>query len=158
MLREISMGYGEGKRSIATMPTVDINLFREASLWLPTAKILQSDSTSEQYFVASSNFTASSTFDLEVVEKLENRNYTSIDQYRKKYYGQFWTVSVSSTNWQGNSLCDCPIFLKNYACKHSVGIALLNKYVKTPKRALAISLKQKKSKGRKPKAKGALQK
>lgn len=156
MLRTISKEYGDGKRTIANMPPVDNNLFRDASLWLPKANILRSES--EQYYVASSTFTAASSFDLELVEELENKEYTSIDQYRNEYYGQFWTVEVSSTNWQSKSLCDCPIFLKNYACKHVVGIALLERYCEPPKNALAISLKQKKSKGRKPKAKSALEK
>lgn len=54
--------------------------------------------------------------------------------------------------------CDCPCFLKNYICRHVVGIALKEKCVKLPKKALAVKLTKKSTLGRKPKASSALKK
>lgn len=55
-------------------------------------------------------------------------------------------------NWT-NSTCDCPYALKNYMCKHIIGISIRFKYVKVPPKAKYVSIEPKIGPGRPPKAK-----
>jgi hypothetical protein len=86
----------------------------------------------------------------------------SFEQYTAEEF-KFWEIRVSNdtseTNWlQKKITCDCPFFQKNYFCKHSMGVAVLSKFVTVPENAKydCHPISKLPKRGRPPKAKAAL--
>lgn len=159
MVGDLSCDYANGSRVIIELPIVNIDLWRDSSIWLRSAKIIKDDSSTNKFYVASSTLDVGSVeFNQLFVRNLLTRRYRSLKEYSDKRFGKFWTVEIGSNNWQNSSSCDCPVFMKHYKCKHIVGIALKSKLCKLPRQALCITLTQKKKRGRKPKATSALKK
>lgn len=52
--------------------------------------------------------------------------------------------------------CTCPVFLKNYMCKHLLGVAIRFKYIHPPLEAKNLEIGKKRKRGRPSKAKKAL--
>ena len=92
--------------------------------------------------------------EIDVVTK-QRRN--TMDQYKSRAF-TVWTTEYQndSIEWQSKSKCNCPVFMKQYICKHIVGIALRLKLCKPPASAKNVPLGQKPSRGRPAKAKKAL--
>jgi hypothetical protein len=65
---------------------------------------------------------------------------------------------ANASNWMENLIqCDCPFFQKNFFCKHSMGLAVLQNLATVPSNAkYDVSIGKLKKKGRPPKAKKAL--
>lgn len=163
MTQELSTDYATGKRIIADQPTITINSWREASLWLKNARYIKGENCAEfsQFFVASSQFNSDENFDLNYVKQLSNiESYKSLRSYERQRYHKFWTVSLNKNeSWKLGSSCDCPAFLKNYKCKHVTGLALGNNLCKLPKKALTTEIKKiANKKGRSAKATPAFHK
>lgn len=81
-----------------------------------------------------------------------------IDEF-EKYKQTFlqWTVSVSKKpNSINDGRCNCPAFLKEYMCKHVLGISIRMKYVFAPAEAKTVPIGQKRKRGRPSKTKPAL--
>lgn len=55
-----------------------------------------------------------------------------------------------------NGSCNCPVFYKEYVCKHHLGIGIRLKYIEVPHEARDIPIGMKKKRGRASKAKKAL--
>jgi uncharacterized Zn finger protein len=51
--------------------------------------------------------------------------------------------------------CNCPALLKNYICKHIVGMAIRLKHCKPPPAAKTVTIGEKRKRGRPAKAKSA---
>ena len=62
---------------------------------------------------------------------------------------------MNDSYWK-RSKCNCPAFLKNYICKHIVGMAIRLKHCKPPPEAKTVALGEKRKRGRPSKAKPAL--
>lgn len=58
-----------------------------------------------------------------------------------------WVVSVLDGQWESAS-CNCPIFLKEYVCKHSIGFAIRKKKIDVPPVAKNIPIGEKHKRGR----------
>lgn len=164
MTQEISLDYAAGKRTIATVPTIAVKTFRESSLWMKKARYIKGDVSADTstYFVAASQLQDEVTFNDAYIQEQNNfENYRSLDEYREKRFAKFWTTALHKSNeWNTRSHCDCPSFLKNYYCKHVIGLALGNRLCELPKKALTTEIKKvvAKKTGRVPKATPALQK
>jgi uncharacterized Zn finger protein len=61
-----------------------------------------------------------------------------------------------TTPKEKKSKCNCPAFLKNYTCKHVVGMAIRLKYCKPPSAVETMPIGEKRKRGRPAKAKPAL--
>ncbi len=61
----------------------------------------------------------------------------------------------NDSHWK-TSKCNCPVFVKNYMCKHVVGMGIRLKYCKPPPAAKTIPIGEKRKRGRPSKAKPAL--
>jgi len=71
------------------------------------------------------------------------------------YQSQLWFVQIESQQWENGS-CTCPGFLKNYICKHLLGIAITEKYFQVQPEAKNVPIGQKRKRGRPSKATKAL--
>lgn len=109
-------------------------------------KFLESNSGLNTYIVGSS--TASDmTF---------TQDWYTFDGYKKNAFA-YWRVALPTqqTAWV-NGKCTCPIFFKNYMCKHIIGLAIRLKYVAPPAEAKNVPIGQKRKRGRPAKARPAL--
>lgn len=163
MTHEISKDYATQQRVIAETPTIKIKSWREASLWLKKARYLKAENDAEfsGYYVASSQLKSEVNFDSRYIQGLNTfENYKSLNEYREKRFNKFWTIKLNKgTTWNIHSSCDCPSFLKNYQCKHVIGLSLGNGQCKLPKKALTAEIKKVVGKkGRIAKSTPALQK
>ena len=106
-----------------------------------------------------------------------NLTKASVTKYRKQMatpkvtdfdsYTEFefvlWVLKVHNdaceSNWLEKMIqCDCPSFQKNYYCKHSIGLAVLQKFASVPETAKydIEQIGKLKKRGRPPKARKAL--
>jgi len=78
------------------------------------------------------------------------------DTYKSVYF-QIWRVCLPSNGeeWRKGT-CTCPSFLKNYICKHIIGMSIRLKYFKSPPEAKTVAIGSKRKRGRPCKAKKAL--
>lgn len=85
---------------------------------------------------------------------VENSEFASFDEFKKNAF-RAWRVDTSENEWM-KWTCNCPVFKKEYICKHVIGIALRLKEVKAPIEAKTVSIGSKRKRGRPAKAKKAL--
>ena len=97
---------------------------------------------------------------VEITEKEVNRyetcRFNLFDTY-KSVYLNIWCVCLSDNpeEWR-TATCTCPAFLKNYICKHVIGISIRLKYCKPPPEAKNVEVGTKRKRGRPSKARKAL--
>lgn len=76
----------------------------------------------------------------------------NFDDFKIRYDNKwFVTLYHPETKWI-KSLCTCPIFLKEYICKHVVGIAVRMKELQIPEDFVSVPIERKRKPGRPPKA------
>ena len=84
--------------------------------------------------------------------------FKDFDDYYSKTTA-YWRAQLpndcSDGKWKYGS-CNCPAFMKNYLCKHLIGIAIRGNYCKAPKAIKDVFVGQKKKRGRPAKARKAL--
>lgn len=144
MTAELSTDYASNKRVINEEQTIDLKLWREASSCLSDAEYLVDTENVEGdiFYVASlKTKDQMEDFNLETVLELNNRKFESFDVYVKKRHDAFYTLDLNKKSWL-KSKCSCSHFMKNYICKHIVGLALRNKLCKLPKKALTVKLQK----------------
>ena len=98
------------------------------------------------------------------VRGLKPITHAELIKYKKKWitFTQFkksfnvWCMEMLNHSQWKTSKCSGPAFLKNYICKHIVGIAIRLKYCKSPATAKLVLINQKRKSGRPAKAKTAL--
>lgn len=159
MTRELSEEYASNVRVIKTVQEIELDMWREASLWLNDAVYINDTQNEEDeiYYVGTSKSKETIDFNIETIRDLNGREFKSFDDYVEKRHNMFHTVAFNRDSWM-DSRCDCYSFWKKYSCKHIVGLALRNKCCKLPRKAITFKLQKKNSRGRKPKATSALKK
>lgn len=155
--RDLSEEYASNVRIISEEQNIDLELWRDASVWLNDAEYINDTETEDVFYIATSKSKEIIDFKIETVYELNEQKFKSFDEYVEKRHNTFYTVNLNRLNWM-NSRCDCYCFWKKYACKHIVGLALRNKCCKLPRKALSTKLAKKSIKGRKPKSSSALAK
>ena len=85
------------------------------------------------------------------------RKYNSWKTFEEFTNSRFslWCLEMNLVDWE-SAICDCPVFLKQYQCKHALGLAIRSKLVVPPAEAKQIPLGLKRKPGRPKKAKAAL--
>lgn len=89
-------------------------------------------------------------------DEIQNKRWRSFDQYIKYGFGMYYTTILHRNDWKTKSKCMCPDFLKNYICKHIIGLAIKEKLTECPGNALSVPLAQNRKRGRPALAKKAL--
>ena len=90
------------------------------------------------------------------VKRYENCKFNLFDTYKSVYFN-IWCVCLSDNpeQWR-TATCTCPSFLKNYICKHVIGMSIRLKYCKPPPEAKNVEIGTKRKRGRPSKARKAL--
>jgi hypothetical protein len=137
----------------ATEPTICLKLWTSSYQWAKTIKniiCIQND-ISKQYYIPARDLESISQVDL---NRYINKKWTTFNQFKKSF--DIWCLEMQNdSNWK-TSKCNCPAFLKNYICKHIVGMAIRLKYCKPPPAAKTVPTGEKRKRGRPSKAKPAL--
>ncbi|CAF4547030.1 unnamed protein product, partial [Rotaria sp. Silwood2] len=82
------------------------------------------------------------------------KDITTFNQFKKSF--DIWCMEMENGSDWKTSKCNCPAFLKNYICKHAVGMAIRLKYCKSPAAAKTVPIGEKRKRGRPANAKPAL--
>lgn len=150
MVTEWSNSYVIGTKSVSQQPTITLKQWTEAFQWAKLPKRLPVTQTTESatyYRIPAGENMECKTFDVD---------WTSFDDYKEQFFSE-WEVIIpkKSDDWLTGT-CSCPAFLKQYLCKHLLGLAIRLKYVEPPPEARNIPIGQKRKRGRPTKSKKAL--
>lgn len=85
------------------------------------------------------------------VNALETTQWESFDTFVAEGCGLFWTFHFSDENWQVESACNCPRFLKHYTCKHVMMIAIRKEVIRIPRAVIPTLIGEKPKRGRQKK-------
>ena len=111
-------------REFITIPTIRLPLWTLSYQWALESKniLLQKYDDETVYYCPAGNDHRSPTNEEIQVVNLERWN--TFDQFAKREF-RIWLVTLPNDgeNWHHGS-CTCPIFLKEFSCKHLVGLAI----------------------------------
>lgn len=157
MASELSTEYQKNDRVITQLPIIKIEDWRKAAAWINEEKNRQIV-VDELIFIVLSTKGKNEEFKLTEnnVSRHEKRKWKSFDKFIESGSGLYWKVELSKDEWKSGSSCECPYFLKNFTCKHIIGLALQSKMCKLPRTAITTELGERPKRGRKEKSYKAL--
>ncbi|CAF3269215.1 unnamed protein product [Rotaria sp. Silwood2] len=137
----------------ATEPTICLNLWTTSYQWAKSSKnvICIKNDVSNKYYIPAGNLESISQGDL---NKYVNKKWTTFNQFMKSF--DIWCVEIKNDSDWKTSRCTCPAFLKNYICKHIIGMSIRLKLCKPPPAAKNVPIGEKRKRGRPAKARRAL--
>jgi len=140
-------------KQFATEPTITLQLWTSSYQWAKSNKniiCISSDST-KIYYIPAHNLQSISQADL---NRYKKQKFTTFNQFKKSF--DIWRLEMENDSHWKTSKCNCPAFMKNYMCKHVVGMGIRLKYCKPPAAAKTIAICEKRKRSRPSKAKPAL--
>ena len=88
------------------------------------------------------------------LNQYKKQRFTTFNQFKKSF--DIWCLEIEhDLSWR-KAKCNCPAFLKNYICKHVVGMGIRLKHCKPPFAAKTVPIGEKRKRGRPAKVKMAL--
>ena len=136
--------YTMGK-SIADRPTIDLDQWTEAYQWVKSKKNVPTKECrgyTEYYCPTDDQQTVSPTD----IRRVLSRQWTSFDLFKERAFS-VWVVRMNTKNWL-DGRCTCKNYLKQYMCKHLLGLAIRLKLTTPPPAAKQIPIGQKRKRGR----------
>lgn len=89
------------------------------------------------------------------VEGFVESDWKTLDEF-KTFYTSVWHVTLPKLNTQWmQATCTCPVFQKQFICKHVIGIAVRKHQVEIPEVARNVQIGAKRKRGRPAKGKKA---
>ncbi|CAF2081129.1 unnamed protein product [Rotaria magnacalcarata] len=136
----------------ATEPTISLELWTLSYQWAKSTKdiICISNDSSKTCYIPARDIQSITQANL---NKYKNKKWSTFNQFQKSF--DIWCMEMNDSTWK-KSKCNCPIFFKNYICKHVVGMAIRLKYCKPPPAAKTVPIGEKRKRGRPAKATPAL--
>lgn len=148
----------------STAPTIATKLWTDGYQWIKLDKqvLYQEKSNQLEYYFTSSieKPDITKTKLNNYIRLMKNMRWDDLDHYVDTATS-IWKIilskncSVENEEWK-NGICNCPVFYKEYMCKHLIGISMRNKFCKIPLIAKNIPIDTKRKRGRPSKAKKAL--
>eukprot|EP01024_Parvocaulis_polyphysoides_P009218 TRINITY_DN12837_c0_g1_i2.p1 TRINITY_DN12837_c0_g1~~TRINITY_DN12837_c0_g1_i2.p1 ORF type:complete len:610 (+),score=28.52 TRINITY_DN12837_c0_g1_i2:103-1932(+) len=138
---------------------IDLMLWTESYQWVSSGPVLLKSRECGVTFIRPSqtnncNTTFSECFK-ETVKQYRQKQWKTFDEFKIWRYS-VWVIDGIQDGEYKSATCTCPTFLKQFICKHIIGIAILRGYVTPPLQAKDVPLGQKRKRGRPSKAKKAL--
>jgi hypothetical protein len=90
------------------------------------------------------------------IKRYEACRFNLFDTYKSVYFKICCVCLPNKAEEWRKTTCTCPSFLKNYICKHIIGMSIRLKYFKPPPEAKNVEIGKKRKRGRPSKAKKAL--
>jgi len=140
-------------KQFATEPTISLELWTSSYQWAKANKkiICISNTSSKMYYIPAGDLESFTQTDL---NRYKKQKFTTFNQFKKSFH--IWCMEVENDSHWRTSKCNCPAFLKNYICKHVVGMGIRSKSCKPPAAAKTVPIGEKRKRGRPAKAKPAL--
>lgn len=128
-------------------PSIDLPLWTEAYQWVRQNKFvsLLDEDENSKYYVVSTN-----------TEKpiVIPDTFQSFNEFKEKIFTSY-KINLPQESWDMGT-CNCSVFMKQFICKHVVGLAIRLKLTKPPTEAKNLPIGAKRKPGRPSKAKKAL--
>ncbi|CAF1126862.1 unnamed protein product [Adineta steineri] len=140
-------------KHFATEPTISLALWTSSYHWAKSDKnvICLNNESSKVYYIPTRDLDSIPQKDL---NRYKTQKFTTFNQLKKSF--DIWCLEVENdSNWR-KSKCNCPAFLKNFICKHVVGMGIRLKHCKPPAAAKTVPIGEKRKRGRPSRAKTAL--
>lgn len=136
-------------KMFATSPTITLQLWTKAYEWAKMNKEIEIISEADNMITYL--FPANKI--IKLADTVKESEMTTFNDYKKGLVGYMVTLP-SNDYFKG--ICECPQFLKQYMCKHILGLAIRKKIVVPPPAARSNPIGNKRRRGRPAKAKQAL--
>ena len=138
---------------IATSPSFELPDWTAAYHWAKSDKQVNSKQVNNltEFYCPPGELTSVTEEDIKRVIK---KQWSSFDLFASRAFA-VWIVRMDGTNWM-DAQCTCPCYLKQFKCKHILGLAIRLKYVKPPPAVRQVPIGQKRKRGRPKKATKAL--
>lgn len=82
-------------------------------------------------------------------KSIVKRIWASFNEYITHGYQMFWLVHFNDNeDWKIKSVCTCPVFFKQFICKHIVAFALKSGMIECPQGANPLLIAPRKKPGR----------
>ena len=136
-------------KPFALEPTISLSQWTLGFNWQKfVAKVKQTDLYKCCYYVSSNDgIEIESSLVIDKYEELmDSCNWKTFLGFKNCAFG-YWRIRINSENWKHSS-CSCPIYFKQYICKHIIGMAIRLKLAIPDARAKKIPLNQKRKAGR----------
>ncbi|XP_077298239.1 uncharacterized protein LOC143919681 [Arctopsyche grandis] len=150
MVEAFSKKYDNGQEfSINVL--IDLKTWTSAYQWARLNKKIKTvcDGAKKIYLIPGGEYN-------EISQNLLEEREDNFDEYLKNK-GSYYTLTLPIDNdkWEDGE-CTCPMFLKNYMCKHLLGIAIRLKFVRPPPEAKNLEIGMKRKRGRPSRTKKTL--
>lgn len=143
ILEVFSGEYRDGIKMVRMDAPIKDKLWEEALQWAKSDKRVQPDTTTDHdynvYFVPSGEAQTVSKAD---VKAFKEKKWTSFEQF-VKITTKIWCVKMHKDD-PNKSTCTCPTYLKEYICKHVVGLRIRLKTIDVPARIQTVENKNRK--------------
>lgn len=171
MVCEMSHSYSpsvtiEKVKTVENAPLITNDLYRDGHQWINNestilGKLDSADDKFKVFFSSSEKYENASQYEntIDALAAISCSDFESFDDYKQNCYRMVYRIKIrcSTTAWFTESTCCCSDFYSKYICKHIIGLAFYLKLKKMPKEAVSVLIEEKRSRGRAPKAKKALQ-
>jgi hypothetical protein len=140
-------------KQFATEPTTTLQLWTSSYQWAKSNKniVCIPSGSKKIYYIPARDLQSLTQTDL---NRYKQHKFTTFNQFQKSF--DIWCLEMENNSHWKTSKCNCPAFLKNYICKHVVGVSIRLKYCKPPAVAKTVPIGEKRKRGRPAKAKPAL--
>lgn len=129
LLSTYSCEYRDGLKEIENDVSRGKRLWKDASDWANSEKEprIEDDNDVKHYYLPAG---AENQVEADDFEMYQARSWETFDDFCKNQFS-IWKVFMPKGSMQGAS-CSCPIFLKEYLCKHILGMAVRLQFVSLP--------------------------
>jgi len=153
-----SKQYDSNDKLFIESPTIGLKQWTDGYQWAKSNKVVRSqvNGDSIQYYCPVGQENEVTEDQIQTVKEMR---WNTFEQFKKRA-SIVWIVDIpndgdTAEKWKGGK-CTCPCYLKQFICKHLIGLAIRLKYVKPPPAAKLVPIGQKRKRGRPKKATKAL--
>lgn len=130
---------GINSKKFEHQPSITLSRWTDGYNWVTLNKEVVSISNGDKtiyYLPADQEITITD----KEVKRYETCRFNLFDTYKSVYF-KIWRVCLSNNveEWKKGT-CTCPSFLKNYICKHIIGMSIRLKYCKPPPEAKNVEI------------------
>lgn len=139
MASERSQQLHDGVRKFALEPAITKKLMQSAVMLEQKpckafkAKKSADDMEGVSTYVVPSSKCSEENAKMSYYKEILSRDWKSFDEFIQHGFQLFWIIRIKRTeNWKTESSCSCPVFGKEYICKHILALSYREKLVEVP--------------------------
>lgn len=156
MAEDISNQMTSGNRNIETEPIITKQMMEGAAIMkrddFKAFKAKTFDNSKENIYTIPSSSCAPKNSTEAYYKQLVQAKWQSFDEFINHGFHQFWIVKISKEAWTTMSSCTCPVFSKQFMCKHLIAVAFKENILECPNTANPMMLSRTKRAVGRPRA------